>query len=76
MAIDGETNRMKFEIAASIMPTEKDSEAFAAYMLGILMNYVDEETWSYCIGQAYKCWTEIRQTNSEGLTFTRERVVN
>ena len=61
MAIDGDTNRMKFEIAASIMPTEKDSEAFAAYMLGILMNYVDEETWSYCIGQAYKCWTEISE---------------
>ena len=70
--IDPETNRMKLEIARSILPTERDAENFVHYLIGILMNYVDEDTWAYCIGQAFKCWSEL---HPEELRFTRERVV-
>ena len=70
--MDPESNRMKFEIAVAVLPTERDQEAFVSYMLGILMNHVDDATWSYAIGQAHQCWAEL---HPEELKFTRERVV-
>ena len=57
--MDPESNRMKFEIAMAILGTERDQDLFIQYMLGILMNHVDDETWSYAIGQAYQCWAEL-----------------
>ena len=66
--IDPDDNRMKFEIAMSVLPREKDQEDFVSYMLGILMNHVDEDTWSYAIGQAYKCWAEL---NPDLLPFAK-----
>lgn len=62
--IDPADNRIRFQTAASIMPTEKDQEKFTQYLLAILMNYVDEDTWAYAIGQAFKCWAELNEVHT------------
>ena len=72
MSVDPEMNRLKFEIAVSVMPSERDQESFVSYMLGILMNRVSDEIWSYAIGQAYQCWAELHPEQEK---FSRERVV-
>ena len=66
MVEDPQGNRIKFELAKSILPTERDREKFEDYFLGVLFNYLDDNTLSYCIGQAFKCWSEIHQVQREG----------